>query len=154
MNNKNDKLISMQKIKKYAGVTLLFILIAVAVLFRSFNTSGFRYDALSGALPSINGSNLISLDQLKSMTEDLLIIELIQDNSLSEQIRGKSVVRISPESILERSNLQRIRRHKGPVVLTSSDISISSRIWMLLSQKGLKEILILNPEKGFESLSE
>jgi hypothetical protein len=43
-------------------------------------------------------------------------------------------------------------KNKGPVILVSSENTISARIWMLLSQKGLKNIFILSEEKDFEVL--
>jgi len=39
---------------------------------------------------------------------------------------------------------------KGPVILYSNDISVSARVWMVLSQTGIKNIYILDTSVGNE----
>ncbi|MCK7537140.1 MAG: rhodanese-like domain-containing protein [Marinilabiliales bacterium] len=50
---------------------------------------------------------------------------------------------MNPESILEKENLKLIRKNKGPVILCSDDSSVSARVWMVLSEMGIKNIYIL-----------
>ena len=53
---------------------------------------------------------------------------------------------MDPGSILAKENIRIIRNSKGPVILASGDITISARIWMVLSEMGLKDLFILQPE--------
>jgi 3-mercaptopyruvate sulfurtransferase SseA len=50
---------------------------------------------------------------------------------------------IPADSILSKKYLNTIRKHNGPVILFSSEMAVSARIWMLLSQMGCKNIYIL-----------
>jgi hypothetical protein len=141
----------MNALKKYLSISAVFLIVLFAVLYRSFNQSGFRYDATKLAVSSIHGSNIITEEQIAALQNDALIIELSSPGLL----KGKYLditMKINPDSILLKKNLRKIRNHQGPVILLSSENSISARIWMLLSQKGLKNILILSQEKDFEVL--
>jgi hypothetical protein len=52
-------------------------------------------------------------------------------------------ISIAPENILEKQNLRKIRKFKGNIVLLSQNPSESARIWMLLSEMGIRNLYIL-----------
>lgn len=134
----------MNTLKKYSFVSAVFLILLSAVLYRSFNHSGFRYDAPRLASGSFNGSNIITEEQIPGF-QDALIIDMSDSDVLKERY-NEITLKIKSDSILEKKNIRRIIKNKGPVILVSSENSISARIWMLLSQKGLKNIFILLPE--------
>jgi 3-mercaptopyruvate sulfurtransferase SseA len=39
--------------------------------------------------------------------------------------------------------MREIRKNKGPVILVSGDTSVSARVWMVLSETGMKNLYIL-----------
>jgi hypothetical protein len=141
----------MNLLKKYGIVSAIFLIILIAVLYRSLNHSGFRYDAPKHAESSISGSNIITEEQIKAFQTDFLIIDLESTGLLKEKY-NEITLEADPVSILRKKNIKKIERHKGPVILVSSENSISARIWMLLSQKGLKNLYILTQEEDFEVL--
>jgi 3-mercaptopyruvate sulfurtransferase SseA len=53
---------------------------------------------------------------------------------------------MEPGLILENENLTIIRKNRGPVILFSDDSSVSARIWLVLSEMGMKNIYILQNE--------
>jgi hypothetical protein len=147
-NENNNSVQSMNILKKYGFVAAIFLILLLAVIYRSFSHSGFRYDASKLAGPTFQGSNIITEEQIPGY-KNALIIEL----SNSDILKGRYndiTVEINPDSILERKNIRIIEKCKGPVILVSSENSISGRIWMLLSQKGLRNIFILSADKDFE----
>jgi len=80
------------------------------------------------------------------MSSDMLLITLGNKAPAIEQVKDK-IVQLNPGSILEKSNLSLIRKNKGPVILFSEDNSVSARVWMVLSELGIKNIFILQDQR-------
>ncbi|MFN2314498.1 MAG: hypothetical protein ABR531_08565 [Bacteroidales bacterium] len=129
-------------------ITILALVIAL-VLIRSFSRDSFRYDAVRWAASSADGSNLISTDQMVQAGEQVLLISLGTTAEVPAQVEDRSVM-IPPGLILEKENMRMIRRNKGPVILWSDDASVSARVWMVLSEMGIKDLYILS-DKGAET---
>ena len=129
-------------IKKYGLVMLVFGLVLAAVLFRAFSWSGFRYDASEWAEASKDGHNIVYFADKEKTVENSLTVDMGPAYSTFDGSSGKHI-RISPDSILARDNFNLIRKHKGPVILKSSDPAIAARVWMIISQKGIKIVFIL-----------
>jgi len=132
----------MKFIKQYWLVLPLFLLAVILVLSRTFSQKNFRYDAVKWAEPSAIGSNILTEDQIATLSGEILLISLGNEASIDRQFQGNTM-NINPESILEKTNLMRIRKNNGPVILYSGDNSVSARVWMVLSEMGMKNIYIL-----------
>ncbi len=57
---------------------------------------------------------------------------------------GDISVRMDPGSILDKSNIRQIRKNKGPVILYSGNTSEAAKVWMILSEMGIKDLYILS----------
>jgi len=132
----------MKFIKQYWPVLPLFLLAVILVLIRTFSQKNFRYDAVKWAEPSAIGSNILTEDQIATLSGEILLISLGNEAAIDRQFQGNTM-NINPESILEKTNLMRIRKNNGPVILYSGDNSVSARVWMVLSEMGMKNIYIL-----------
>ena len=132
----------MKFIKQYWLVLSLFLLAVILVLIRTFSQNNFRYDAVKWAEPSVIGSNILTEDQIATLSGEILLISLGNEASIDRQFQNNTM-NINPESILEKTNLNRIRKNSGPVILYSGDNSVSARVWMVLSEMGMKNIYIL-----------
>ena len=132
----------MKFIKQYWLVLPLFMLAVILVLIRTFSQKNFRYDAVKWAEPSATGSNILTEDQIATLSGEILLISLGNETSIDRQFQDNTM-NINPESILEKTNLMRIRKNNGPVILYSGDNSVSARVWMVLSEMGMKNIYIL-----------
>jgi 3-mercaptopyruvate sulfurtransferase SseA len=51
---------------------------------------------------------------------------------------------MEPGSILEKPQIRLIRKNKGPVILYSDNISEAAKLWMILSEMGIKDLYILS----------
>ncbi|MFH0841231.1 MAG: hypothetical protein V1903_01290 [Bacteroidota bacterium] len=132
----------MKFIKQYGIVFSVFLLVLLLVLIRTFNNRNFRYDSVKWAEPSAMGTNMLSEDQVNALDGKKLLVDLGKeaiDGSRFQDI----IVKMDPELVLEKQNLKLIRKNKGPVILYSKDISVSAKIWMLLSEMGIKDVFIL-----------
>ena len=138
----------MKFIKQYWLVLSLFLLAVILVLIRTFSQNNFRYDAVKWAEPSAIGSNILTEDQIATLSGEILLINLGNEASVDRQFQDNTM-NINPESILEKSNLNRIRKNSGPVILYSGDNSVSARVWMVLSEMGMKNIYILPSDNSY-----
>ena len=57
---------------------------------------------------------------------------------------GDITVKMDPGSVLDKTYLRQIRKNKGPVILFSEDISVAAKVWMILSETGIKDLYILS----------
>jgi len=138
-------------LKNFKIVLLVVVPILILVLIRSLSTNHFKTDAKKWAEPSLLQSNIITPEKFGTLTGNVLIIHLDEEKSGSTGIKGNEI-EIVPATILQSENLKRIRKNDGPVLLFSADPAISSRIWMVLSQLGCKNIFILTKEADNEVL--
>jgi hypothetical protein len=150
VNNLTDK--SMASFKKYVPVLLIVIPLILAVILRATGTGHFRYDAERWAGPSIGGKNLITTQELSQQKGNIMVLNFASDNI--NQPVSKDQIALTPDSVLTKKMLKIAGRNKGPVVLWSDDPAISARIWMILSQTGIKYLYILLPDTLNESLKE
>ena len=141
----------MNTIKEYKVVIAVVLTILILVLFRSFNSNHFINDAKRWAGPSVSRSNIISPEQAEILSGDKLVVILDQKTSELNNV-SKDVRNIPSDSILKKKYLNTISKHRGPVLLFSSDTGVSSRIWMILSQMGIKNIYILTNNTDNEVL--
>lgn len=132
-----------------AGITVL----AIALFLRDGSTGRFRYDAARWAEPSYLGANAISVEEIASLPGEKLIVAFNSDDNLTLNTDAIKTV-IPADSILSRKYRKIIRSHKGAVLLYDSDISVSARVWMVLSQTGHENIYIIDPAGSNESLKE
>jgi len=135
----------MKFLKQYWLVLSIFLLVVCMVLIRTFNREQFRYDAVKWAESSIPGSNLVTEDNIMKMDGKVLLINL-GNVSLSDWRPQVNTVTMDPGLILEKENFTVIRKNRGPVILFSDDRSISARVWLVLSEMGLKNIYIFQNE--------
>lgn len=131
----------MNFLKRYKLVILIVLLILILVIIRSINTNHFRSDAKRWAEPSFIRTNIINEVNLDTMPGDKIIINLDDKTSgINNILTG--TINIPADSVLAKNNINMIREHKGPVILISTQPSVSARVWMVLSQLGCNNIYI------------
>jgi 3-mercaptopyruvate sulfurtransferase SseA len=138
----------MKFLRQYWLVLSITLLAVILVMIRTYSHN-FRYDAVRWAEPSALRSNILTEDQIPAMNSDILLITLGNRAPAIEQLQDK-ILKLNPESILEKTNLSHIMKNKGPVILYSDDNSVSARVWMVLSEMGIKNIFILQDDRKTE----
>jgi len=138
----------MKFLKQYWLILSITLLAVILVMVRTYSHN-FRYDAVRWAEPSALRSNILTEDQIPAMSSDILLITLGNDTPAIKQTQDK-ILKLNPESVLEKANLSLIRKNKGPVILFSDDNSVSARVWMVLSEMGIKNIFILQGQRKNE----
>ena len=133
----------MKFLKQYRIILAVFLLVLTLVMIRTISPGNFKYDAVKWADPSATGSNIISEAQLDAMTGKKLLVDLGAE-PVSDNRFENITVRIDPGSILDKPNLKLLRKNRGPVVLYAEDISEVAKIWMILSEMGIRDLYILS----------
>jgi hypothetical protein len=142
----------MERIRQYRGVIVILVTILILVIIRSVSTNHFRPDAKKLAEASVMRSNMISYSEMAAVSGNILLINLGDHKAEGiDQSTKIEVSDISPNAILEKSNIKKLSAFNGRIVLFSSDASVSARMWMLLSQMGIKNLYILTDDKDNES---
>jgi hypothetical protein len=142
----------MEIIKQYRIVIIIVVTVLVLVIIRSVGVYHFRNDALKLAEPSVTRSNILTSSQVAVLTGNKLLINLGEEPVAdANKFTDSEVISIMPDAILSKENLKIIHRFKGNILLTSPDDALSARIWMVLSQLGIKDIYILTIENDKES---
>jgi hypothetical protein len=133
----------MKFLKKYRIILALFTLILILVLLRTVSPGNFKYDAVKWAEPSVTGSNIITEAQIEAMPGKKLLVCLGTEPVSGSRV-GDITVKMDPGSVLDKTYLRQIRKNKGPVILFSEDISVAAKVWMILSEMGIKDLYILS----------
>jgi hypothetical protein len=141
----------MDFLKKNKVLVAIVLTVLILVLIRSLGTDHFKSDAKKWAEPSVLHSNIITPEAAGSLSGTKLIIDLEKEKSGTNLSSGNEI-EILPDAILQSENLKKIKKNNGPVLLYSSDPSVSSRIWMILSQLGYKNLFILTKDADNEVL--
>jgi hypothetical protein len=137
--------------KIYFIISLPVLIVFTLVILKSLNTGTFHSDAEKWARPSVDQSNLITGAGLKNLQEKVVIVDVSIDHQ-EIPTTGKSV-HIPADKITDKEQQRFLHGIKGSIVLTSDDPSLTSRIWMILSQMGYKKLYILQdsvPEELFK----
>jgi hypothetical protein len=139
----------MNLINRYKIVFAIVMPVLILLALRTFSRESFKYDAKKWAEPSFDLSNIISETGLTALKGEKLIIYLEKESpEIAPSISG---IHIPPDSLLNGNNLKKIRDHKGPVLLYSSDPALSARLWMLISQTGCRNLYILSSQDNNEA---
>jgi hypothetical protein len=141
----------MELIKKYGYIVLTVAVIIVLVILRSTGNGHFRYDAKKWAEPSFSGSNIVTESGISNLKGEKLFILLGDKQKLPDGISGKAI-QIPPDSIMSGKYISVLRGTRSSVVLISDDYSVSAKIWMILSQAGLRNIYLYSGDPDHEVL--
>jgi hypothetical protein len=130
----------MALLNRYKYILLGVILVVLLILLRN-SGSGFRYDAMRLAGPSVKKVNMVTSQSISFLKSDQLLVILSPGQKPDIQFRGRTIS-VSADALFSGDNIKEIRKNKGPVILYSPDYSISSRVWMTLAQTGVKNLYI------------
>ena len=139
----------MELLKRYKFVLIIVIPILILVLIRQFGVIHFKSDAAKWAELSAKQANIIFVDQINILTGEKLIINM-EKEAMELKSRTVDVINIPADSILYNRHLKTIKKYEGTILIYSNEEAISARVWMILSQMGIKNIYILSDCKDVE----
>ena len=136
----------MNQIKKLGYIFLFLIILLVLVLVRSFNPNLFKQDQGKAVEAVLNNKNSITLAQLKALNTQYLVINLGTGGKF-DSVKIKNSINIPVENLLDKANQTIFKESKNEIILYSSDVSTTAKVWVILNQLGYKKLLILTPDE-------
>lgn len=147
VNKSRMKMIAL--IKKYSLVSLVSTFILVLLVLRLSSGTKFRPDAEKHSQEGLSGSNIVDKARVLESPASFSIINL-EHNSGETLFSLSQEISIDPGDILDKDILNTIKGLDGSKVLVSNNIELAARSWVLLSQKGIKDLFIMSDESTSE----
>jgi hypothetical protein len=140
----------MKYIFEYRFVIAILSVILILTVARTVSGDHFRNGAERNAEPAFDDTNLITLDELGEEPGESLFLNLgmTVDNEFLNEVEA---IDVRPGDITDRSLIRKIRRYGGQVVIVSDDLSVSASAWMILAQKGINDLYILEESNEWGS---
>lgn len=135
----------MKTLKQYKYIVAAAVLLAALAAIRTFNPGIFRYDAVRWAEPSVRGDYLITLDKLPAIGGEVLFV-VLDDSCQIPDLPGSAILRADTHELATGDYIRKIRKSNGPVVFCSGDMSVSARVWIVLSETGIRDLYILKKD--------
>jgi len=139
----------MNNFKKYLPVVGIAFLILLLVSMRYFSSDNFKPDAEQNSAMALDGEFIISETDYDENSDSFSEI-LIGDRSMSTAFAQSIHLHIKATDIISDETIKALKSIDGPKLLISDDVSVSVRCWILLSQKGIKDIFVFSEEKDSE----
>jgi hypothetical protein len=139
----------MNLINRYRILIAVILPVLILLMLKTCRSGSFKYDAKKWSEPSFDDSNVIIGTKIGTLSGEKLIVKL-DNNYIKLDEKAAAIVHIAPDSVLSRKYLNKIRYHKGPVLISSSDPALSARIWMVISQTGCNNLYIMTSSNDNE----
>ncbi len=120
------------------------VVLLVLVMLRSFNQNLFKRSAGDAIVPP--KINTISEDELQSVTDDYIIVELDEEAG-----KYKNSISVPYNRLLEKSNRRQLEQIEGNIYLYAQSVETAARAWVVLNQLGFDNVYILSRESDPEA---
>lgn len=130
-------------------ILIITLIIIIVVVVRSLSSDRFRQGSEISALPALVGENNMTPEEVEKLETGTL---LVLDNS-DQGLINQSLKRIyfSLENAGSKDLLKSVRKSPLPVVIVANSANLESRLWILLSQRGVKDLMVCR-EAGDETV--
>ena len=120
------------------------MIIIILVLIPHISGNRFRQGSENYAAPALRSQNTISSDSLASLEKGTIL--LAGDDNLQVSNSNLSIISLSLNEIKNSSYIKTIRKSTPPIMISSEDPGIEARVWMILAQSGIKQLMIYQEE--------
>ena len=129
--------------KNITWILGVLLLLLVLVMVRTFNSNLFKRN-VSEALTT---EMTVSVQDLSALKGSYSVVELDAENQ-----RFPNSLVLPFNQLLEKENKEKLASLDGKILLYSSDISTSSKAWVILNQLEFDGVYILSDEENPEVL--
>ena len=129
--------------KNITWILGVLLLLLVLVLVRTFNSNLFKRNVSEALTTEIT----VSVQDLSALKGSYSVVELDAENQ-----RFPNSLVLPFNQLLEKENKEKLASLDGKILLYSSDISTSSKAWVILNQLEFDGVYILSDEENPEVL--
>lgn len=123
-----------------SSIFLITMLIVIMVLLSYFSKERFRQGSENYAESALSLSNTISANELSLLENGTLLV--LEDNSAPLNNNKLLLFSFNLNDIGSNSYLKSLRKTESPLIIVADDPGIESRVWTILAQRGVKDLLI------------
>lgn len=138
-----------KEMKKYKSVILVLLFIIILVGIRQVVGNHFKHGAVRNAIPALSGISTMDLSQVDQLKTNALLVYLDEEAEINVHAKVNSL-HLKTEELLSRQTIKKIKKAGDPIILVSDDPTLTARAWMLLAQKGIKNIYSLTGKEETE----
>ncbi len=140
----------MKKIKSERNILLPIIIILIIILvIKQFSGNNFRQGAENNSVSALKGTNITLMEEFINLEKGSII--RIDDADIVANPNNLPIISLSSDNLFSRSSIKSLRRSSVPRIIIADNPAIEASVWTLLSQKGIKDLMI-NPEREDESV--
>lgn len=125
--------------KKYKLIVILLLTLVVLVVIRLAFSDLFKQGAEKNALPALTELNVMQPSNPKFLADKSLIVYI--DMPSQRFSSHQNFIEINSSELFNKTNLKEMKKNDR-VILISDDASLTVRCWMLLAQKGVKNLFV------------
>jgi hypothetical protein len=122
----------MKTVKRYGFLLYVILPVIALILLRYLPGDHFYPCARHNATPALTGENLLSSDSVPLMAGEIHILK----------VGTASDTDLQPGDLHDRSEVRRLKKMSGKIVLLSENPSESAIAWMILAQQGVRDLYI------------
>lgn len=135
----------MKKVKSEINLLLPIILVLIIILvIKQFSGNSFRQGAENYSVSALKGTNTILMEEFINLKKGSII--RIDNADVFANPNNLPLISLNSSGLLSRFSIKSLRNSSVPRIIIAEDPGTEARVWILLSQKGIKELMI-NPER-------
>ncbi len=140
----------MKKVNSERKLWLPIIMILIIILaIKQLSGNSFRQGAENNSVSALKGTNITLMEEFINLEEGSII--RIDDAEVFANPNNLPIISLKTSELFSRSSIKSLRRSSVPRIIIANDPGIEASVWTLLSQKGIKDLMI-NPEREDESV--
>ena len=122
------------------GILLITLLIVVLILLSLLAGNSFNRGAEKNAAPAMAAQNyLLPGDMASSAGGTLLVAE---GSVYTEEFSSFDIINFEPARLDDHAFMRSLKKAAKPLVIMDRDPSLEARVWMMLSQLGIRELYV------------
>jgi hypothetical protein len=122
----------MKIVKRYSFLLYILLPVIALIMLRYLPGNHFHPGARDNAKPALTGENLISSDSIQYMAGDIHLLKVGTGDDAD----------LHPADLHKSSEIRRMKKYKGKIVLVSENPSEAAIAWMILAQQGVRDLYI------------
>lgn len=130
----------MRILKRYRFTLIALLPVLVLIMVRYLPGNHFHPAARQNANPALRGENLIHADSIDLLSGNYLLLGAVTG----------SVYNIQPLDLSDQSEVKKLKKFRGKIILMYKQPSDAAIAWMILAQQGVKDLHIADIGSGEE----
>ncbi|GEM_PF-6648978 len=126
-------------------ILLISSFLVLILIITQLRGNNFRQGAENYSRDALENNNFITLADFNSSAQGSII--KLGNPEIPDNIKKAEIISLDPRSLLNPSGIRSIRKSSPPRIIIADSPSNKAITWILLAQKGIKEIYLMAEDK-------